>query len=157
MPQFSDATTPLRFVRTSEDVRTNLRTFACHAADNLKLVRSLVHRATYWVYDPDAEVFGPCKFLGYDGMTFGRYQAARDGEMGGSVFDGHPAQKAVAEALRANFSADEALSEKLVDWAEDLVSPGFLAGVNQAKWQFIRLPRPLHSTKTAPPVVDKRG
>ncbi len=100
---------------------------------------SLVRRTWYWVYDPGTRTFSPSKFSGYVGMDFARYDAAREGESEGAKFDGWISQNAIAKVL-GDYEPDANLARELEAWAQAVLGPGALEGIEPGKWRFVRLP-----------------
>src|SRR5262245_46637658 len=67
-----------RFVVSAADIRTSIRVFNQGASTNEGRARKLLFGTTYWVYDPDAEQFGPGKFVGLAEITFNTYERRRN-------------------------------------------------------------------------------
>ena len=120
------------------DIQQSLDTFNMSLEEDLDLGRSLIRTTSFWVYDPVSRRFGPSKFVGFKNMTMAKYQMARDGYLGGNIFDGHKTRKAV-ENILGTYAEDVHLSGKLIDWAESLLGPDALEGINESKWKFVSL------------------
>lgn len=141
----SSNTTSLSFdlVKRPDQLRANVKTFATgiRTADP-DLVRRLVATTSCWVFDPEANCFGPGKFVGYVGMDFGTYERAKKENWtagsGHSLFHGGKTKKAIAKILDP-FAANEDLRDRLADWLESELGKGVVAGVDTAKWIFTEL------------------
>ena len=120
------------------DIQQSLDTFNMSFEENLDLGRSLIRTTSFWVYDPVSGRFGPSKFVGFKNMTMAKYQMARDGYLGGNIFNGHITRKAI-ENIRGTYAQDARLSGKLNDWAESLLGPDALEGIDESKWRFVSL------------------
>jgi hypothetical protein len=99
----------------------------------------LVRRTWYWVYDPATETFSPSKFTGYVAMDFVRYEAAANANYEGAKFDGWISQNAIASVL-GEYAADASLAIKLKAWAQSVLGPHALEGIDPSKWRFVSLP-----------------
>ena len=125
-------------VENLHDVQHSLDTFNTSFEENLDLVRSLIRTTSFWVYDPVSRRFGPSKFVGFKNMTLAKYQSARDGYLGGNIFNGHITRKAIENILGA-YAEDAQLSVKLSNWAVSLLGPDALEGIDDSKWKFVSL------------------
>lgn len=128
-----------------EDVKRSLRTFNQDSAAYPDLVSSLLKQTTYWIYDSASGSFGPGKFVGYMGMTFEAYDAARAGKTIGARFDGGLTHKKIEQVLGERFSSDAGLSRRLRNWAASLIPSAnaggdIFEGVDEKKWRFLTLP-----------------
>jgi hypothetical protein len=101
------------------------------------LALSLLRQTTYWAYDDDSDSFGPAEFVGFDDMSFARYEEAVNGRHTGASFDGFATRRAIESALGTSFYPDEQLRSKLKAWGNSLL--GSDEEVEQAKWTFVRL------------------
>ena len=129
----------LALVTTQEEIRDNIATFT----DNVvgwSYGRNLFRTTSYWIANPDDEVFGPSKFVGFADIDTATYDAAREHGSSGAVFDGTVARQAIESVVGKFFESDE-LSERLVAWAESVMGEGILAGVDDRKWRFLVLPK----------------
>jgi hypothetical protein len=137
-------TRELRFVETPEQLRESLNNFNREAPQfrDFALKRVRVH-FDYWVYDPLSETFGPNKFVGFQDMTFSKYQRAHEIriiELDHSRFNGGRTRRAIRKALRADFEADRELWGALEKWAESLFRvPSVFKGRDHSVWKFVRL------------------
>lgn len=129
-------------VEDEEQVVGSLREFNAGAGrlDNKRLAWELLRRTRYWVCDVPSETFGPGKFVGYREMSYARYEEARGGEVSG-LFDGAVARAAIELATGDGFRRDPGAAAALVGWAEGLVGPGVLDGVDREKWRFLKVRR----------------
>ena len=131
----------LAVVTSADEIRSNVRCFNNDASLQLVLVRDILRRTTYWVYDPgDEGTFGPSKFVGFRGLTFGVYRAGRADETQGAKFDGGVAKKAIERALGEYYSTDDELPSRLVSWGRSVVGEDAFDGIDESKWRFICLP-----------------
>lgn len=129
----------LVLVTTSDEVRQSLIRFNSEAKQFRDRALSLLHQTTYWVYDDDSEQFGPAKFVGFDDMSFEKYEEAVNRRHTGARFDGFRTRRAIESALGVQFSLDEELPSKLEVWAHSLLGSGAFEGVDRTKWTFVRL------------------
>ncbi|MFZ0798089.1 MAG: EVE domain-containing protein [Terriglobales bacterium] len=129
----------LVLVTASDEVRQSLARFNSEAKQFRDRALSLLHQTTYWVYDNDSESFGPAKFVGFDDMSFAKYEEAVNGRHTGAPFDGFATRHAIESALDAPFSPDEQLRSKLEGWGSSLLGSGAFKGVDQTKWTFVPL------------------
>lgn len=130
----------LRLCSTAEEVAVSLDVFNRDAVRFAERARHCIRTTQYWVWDASADTFGPGKFVGYRQMSFEAYERARAGEVGGARFDGHISQNALRRALAMEFAPSSWQASRLKAWADRLLGPNTLAGVNEDKWQFITLP-----------------
>ncbi len=128
----------LSFVENFEHIRDGGDEFCSQAFSDLPLAKDLARQTSYWVYDPDTGNYGPGKFVGFTGMTFDTYRKAR--MLNPPEFDGGRTRLALEQASGLRFTKDGALAQGLVQWAERVIGPGALAGIDTAKWQFLKLP-----------------
>lgn len=135
----SDAPT-LQLVESEVEVAENVATFAREASRSRSAARSLCSVTTYWVRDPVTKAFGPSKFVGYRGMTLGRYMSARDHQEERPEFHGSRSMKAIEAALSARFRVRPQLASDLVTWTRDRLGIS-LESVDRTKWHFVDLPR----------------
>jgi hypothetical protein len=120
------------------DIQRSLDTFNMSFAENPELGRSLIRTTSFWVYDPISERFGPSKFVGFKNMTMEKYQSARDGYLGGNLFNGHITRKAIESILGA-YTENVHLSVELTNWAVSLLGSDALVGIDESKWKFVSL------------------
>lgn len=87
-------------------------------------------RSDFWVYHLQSGLFGPCKFVGFSGMTFEHYNRAEDyrskskragsekhWKFGAKPFTKGGASKALEAVLILQFFPDKDLGKKLISWA----------------------------------------
>ena len=104
---------------------------------------SLLRTTWNWVLNPARDAFGPSKFVGYQGMTFALYHAAKSKQTWGDPLDGRLSRSAIEAVLGSGFSHDRQACARLVGWAEHALGPGIFDGIDQGKWRFITLPTPV--------------
>ena len=134
----------LHFVESPEQIRESLNNFNREAS----LFRGFALRQVqahfeYWIYDPLTETFGPNKFVGFQNMTFTKYQWAHElskMELARGRFNGTRARRAICRVLGVDYEADRGLEEALERWAELLfgVSSVFV-GRDRNIWRFVQL------------------
>src|SRR5262249_38029483 len=112
----------LRIVTTLHDVAGSLRTFNREAVNHPARTRSLLRQTSYWVYDPDHDEFGPAKFVGFAGMSFGTYELAINSQLTGDKFDGHVTRTAIEYVVGHGFEDRPALHAQLNDWGARLLA-----------------------------------
>jgi len=137
-PTGSPQSVTLETVRTSGEIRDNIRRFNRELTANVERVEVLVRQTTYWVVDTDEETFGPSKFVGFRSMTFDRYESALAGRSTGAQFDGGVTHRAI-EAVLDGYSSDSRLTERLTRWCERAVGAGSLEGTDVEKWRFAKI------------------
>jgi hypothetical protein len=137
--QLSRPTRSLIAIGTTDDLKDNLATFNADASNYAARAMSILHQTTYWVYEEERDQFGPSKFLGYAAMDFALYDQALRNKAIGTKFDGHVARRVIEETMGQTFAADDQLSAALIELGERLFGPDVFAGVDQAKWQFVKL------------------
>jgi hypothetical protein len=128
----------LELAENLQDVQQSLDTFNTSFGENLDLGRSLIRTTSFWVNDPTSRRFGPSKFVGFKNMTLAKYQSARDGHLGGCMFNSHITRKAIENILGA-YAEDAHLSVELTDWAVSLLGHDVLEGIDESKWKFVSL------------------
>ncbi|MCX7425065.1 MAG: DUF3883 domain-containing protein [Planctomycetia bacterium] len=133
----------LQTVHRVGQVRENIRRFHRDVANNFARAQSLAQQTTYWVYDAESDLFGPGKFVGYQGMNFTRYNSAVDGRSTGASFDGAVTRAAIEATLGA-FAANPELAEELDAWMVATFGAATVAGINRGKWRFIALDTVVH-------------
>jgi hypothetical protein len=129
----------LVLVATSDEVRQSLTRFNSEAKRFRDRALSLLHQTTYWVYDDDSDSFGPSKFVGFDDMSFAKYEEAVNGRHTGAPFDGFATRRAIEAALDTSFSPDDQLRSKLERWGNSLIGSDEFEDVDRAKWTFVRV------------------
>lgn len=129
----------LVLVEDLREIAWSHRSFVQGLASAKSLVVDLIRRSHYWIYDLATRTLSPSKFSGYAGMSFDRYQAARQGNSTGNKFDGGVAQRAIAAVL-GDYQQDRALAHELKDWATATFGEHVLDGIDTRKWRFVRLP-----------------
>lgn len=125
----------LTFVASPDDVLESVKVFNRDYPDHLDLCWDVLRRTTYWVLDSASEAFGPSKFVGFKGMNFTIYAAARSGNAVGDRFDGHATRGAI-ERVGPAFEPNAALHDQLRRWAERIAGPQVAAGLDESKWNF---------------------
>ena len=129
----------LEYVDNKNDIMLSLNNFNKEAKNNLDLAPELLIRTTYWVYDTVSKTFGPNKFIAHKNMTFNKYESALEGNFDGLLyFDGGRARKNI-ERILSPYEPDSRLTDHLIDWAESILHPGVLNGVNEQKWKFTQV------------------
>lgn len=146
-----------RFVENSQEIRITGLNWRDAVANNPNLVRSLLRRTRYWVFDPDLGLPIPSKFAGFADMTGERYARAvrSPDEEGGAYFNGTATRRAVQRATGRRFEKPaklppeyQNLPDRLIAWGEGCIS-GIFKDVVRSKWRFLVLPpttdpRPVH-------------
>ena len=137
-------TRELRFVETPEQIRESLFNFNRGVLRFRILALRLVQvYFDYWVYDISSGNFGPNKFVGFQRMTFSKYQRAHEirlMELDRSRFNGGRTRQAIRKVLGTDFKADPELWETLEKWAESLFGvPSIFEGRDYGVWKFVRL------------------
>lgn len=130
-----------RLVLTPHHVRASGRAWIEALSTHRELVRSILRRTSYWVFDPEYDAFYPSKWAGFEDMTPARYQAALDRvDEGGAAFQGTTARLAIESAVGEEFRADDQLTAALTLWATAHVTDA-LDGPRriQSKWEFVSL------------------
>jgi hypothetical protein len=124
-----------RFVASAGDIRRALRAFNLHAArdENRSRALNLLTSTTFWVYDPDAEQFGPSKFVGLARMEFGAYETERIGVSGAET------RRAIERALDDVFISRPAWRSRLREWGKGLLGEAGFGGADASKWKFTSL------------------
>jgi hypothetical protein len=141
-----------RLVLTPHHVRASGRAWIVAFSTHPELVRSILRRTSYWVFDPEFDDFYPSKWAGFEGMAPARYLAAIQGEdEGGASFQGTTARRAIEGAVGEEFDSSDHLTAALTVWATARVT-GVLEGVDTSKWEFVALP-----TATDPNAGDGDG
>jgi hypothetical protein len=130
----------LESVSSPAEIRLNVGTFDAEAPHNLERAVRLLRDTTYWVYDPDREIFAPSKFVGYATMSFERYVAASGGDAVGARFDGGLTHRAIESALGASYRDDQPLRQRLEVWGVTRFGLGAFGNADRSKWRFITLP-----------------
>lgn len=131
--------TPLALAETPEEIRRSLVTFNTEAPQYLPFARGLARITTYWVYDPELDLFGPSKFVGFRGMDSARYLCARTLEPKG-LFDGHTTRLGIELVVGAKFAANAELEVGLENWVARTFSE-LISSLGLSGCRFIELPR----------------
>ncbi len=129
----------LMLVEDPREIASSHRAFIRDLSGAKNLAVDLVRRSRYWIYDLATRTLSPCKFSGYAGMDFTRYDAARKGDSSGDKFDGGVTQRAIAQIL-GDYQADRDLAHELEHWAQATFGEDVLEGIDTSKWRFVRLP-----------------
>jgi Domain of unknown function (DUF3883)/EVE domain len=129
----------LKLVATPDQVRQSLASFNAEVRSYPARALSLLHQTTYFVYDDDAEDFGPAKYVGFVEMSFAKYEQALRHDHRGDPFDGFATRRAIESTFSTAFAPDEQLQSRLEKWAEALLGPGVFEGVDKTKWAFVRV------------------
>jgi Domain of unknown function (DUF3883) len=137
--------TPLALAESPGEIRRSLVTFNADAPQYLPFARDLARITTYWVYDPDSELFGPSKFVGFRGMDSARYLYARTLDPKG-LFDGHMTRLGIERVVGAVFATNTGIEVELENWMARTFSE-LIPNLDPSRCRFIQLPR------TAPEVI----
>jgi hypothetical protein len=129
----------LRVVRTPDEIKSNIRFFNTSANSHSERVRSILQQTTYWVYDAEADQFGPSKFVGFSGMNFEAYEDGLQKRTNGARFDGNLTRIAIEGVMGAPYSPDPTLSNRLQVWTSQLVGTVTIAESEKSKWRFLTL------------------
>ncbi len=135
VPADGHAPVALKSVATESEIRENVRRFARDALEARERTQSLIRQTTYWVFDTEDGTFGPSKFVGYQRMTFARYEAAVAGPTSGAAFDGHVARTSI-ERILGDFAPNAVLSGLLNRSLIATVGRDAISGIDQSKWAF---------------------
>jgi hypothetical protein len=143
------AVAKLQLVSNAKEISASHQNFVrevCEIRGDKELVRDLLRRTKYWVYEPVKKTFSPSKFSGYVAMDFPSYKMARGGHSSGTKFDGGVTQRAIAQIL-GDYQPDANLERALQEWAHESfpieamdVVDDVLADIDENKWRFVRLP-----------------
>jgi hypothetical protein len=128
----------LRTVPSEREIRDAITTFN-EIAPSWAYAKELTRATTYWVFDPVAGTFGPSKFVGYAGLSARAYRSALNGHASGAAFGGGTTKRAIEKVTGKPFKSNADLSMKLGAWADALLGPDALVGVDQTKWRFAKL------------------
>ncbi len=131
-------TVQIQYIDTPNDIFASLETFNREAQKDRDLARDLLRHTTYWVYDPQGKMFGPSKFVGFKGMNFGIYAAARESNSYGVRFNGHKTRKVIEKVLET-YNNNPDLQLELIRWGEMLLGAGVFNGIDESKWRFVSL------------------
>jgi hypothetical protein len=124
-------TVKLQLVSSVEEIQRNCRRYCQGAPSHRERARKIGVATQYWVYDVDEDNFGPAKFVGFDGMTFAKYEMANQGHSTGDKFDGHLTQNAIS-GLLGPFEPSKSLQERL----RAHLTPEVCEGIDTGKWRF---------------------
>jgi len=125
----------LKVAESPSQLQQNVRRFCQGTALYPARARAICSQTQYWVYDVDSVIFGPAKFVGFDVMTFDKYEAANQGRSIGARFDGHVTRMAI-EAILGPFGESQELRERLTKQ----LGPEVCATLDTGKWRCVRLP-----------------
>jgi hypothetical protein len=126
----------LHLVETTEDIRTSLHAFVASPADSPS-TQKLARATSYWLHDPASHAFGPAKFVGYTGMTLGRYEQAKAGRFDGERFDGYTTRTQIEAVMRTEFRPSTDLSWLLREWGAAHFGADIFEGIDATKWRFL--------------------
>ena len=121
------------FVKSAGDIRKSIKEFNERAAAHEAITLSLLVSTTYWIYDPDADTFGPGKFVGLKGMTFAMYRTFRHEVSGGAT------RSAIERVLDDVFDPRPEWRPRLRAWGEGILGAGAFGNRNEEKWRFTSL------------------
>jgi hypothetical protein len=131
----------LERVEKPEEILENVDNFI----DDYKKYRqrsdNLMRTSSYWVFEPNKEIFCPSKFAGYKKMSFGKYEHAARGKTTGALFDGAVTRMAIEKALSQQYSSDNKLAKLLREWVNNNFGTMFFSGIDIDKWKFVALPK----------------
>ncbi|MFO0561673.1 MAG: hypothetical protein U0269_26915 [Polyangiales bacterium] len=135
----------LEAVSSPHDVLRSFRQFAldCSSSSRDELLRDMIRRTQFILFDPTTGDFAPSMFCGFRQMSLALYQTAREvpkSKSTGAKFDGSVAQQAISAALDQTWAPDPSLSKRFADWAEKRWGKNILTGLDRHKWKFISLP-----------------
>jgi hypothetical protein len=125
----------LSLVTSEAQIRENIRRFARDAVDFHERARPLIAQTTYWVFDTDEGTFGPSKFVGYERMTFQRYESAVAGAHAGDEFSGGVTREAIEELL-GEFKSNTLLRDLLKRQIVTVVEEAGISEIDHSKWAF---------------------
>ena len=128
----------LEVINSLDQLRENIRLFNRDADDHLSRTLNLIRSTKYWVFDEDNNEFAPSKFVGFQKMSFDRYEIAHKFQTSGASFDGSTTRFAIARLL-GDYQQDADLMDKLNQWLTKRFDTGTFDGVKQSKWKFTRL------------------
>lgn len=158
VPAGTSGPVALKAVASELEIRENVRRFARDALDARDRTQALVRQTTYWVFDTEDGTFGPSKFVGYQRMTFTRYEAAVAGPTSGAAFDGHAARTTI-EKILGDFKPSAVLAGLLKSHLVATVGQDAIRGIDQSKWAFavVRSPRKYWALVCNPDKFDGLG
>lgn len=133
-----ETTTELSVIQSINELRQNIRRFHRDLSAHAARARSLAVQTTYWVFDSDANYFGPAKFVGFQRMNFLRYNHAVEGPTTGARFDGGVTRQAIEDVAGA-FGESTELSDCLSQWIQSTFGEEAMAGIDTQKWRFADL------------------
>src|ERR1035437_5343925 len=67
----------LHLVESRGQLRDTIATFNQEAKEHPDRTRKILSQTTYWIWDAGLKAFGPSKFVGFQGMNFKEYEAAK--------------------------------------------------------------------------------
>lgn len=137
MPEDSELI-DLKTVSSVSQIRENIRRFHVGLPGNLSRGQSLARQTKYWVFDPASEMFGPAKFVGFERMSFERYNSAVETYPTGARFDGSVTRAAI-EQVCGLFVPNTLLTQRLLNWCVDALPADTVASVTTDKWSFVEL------------------
>ncbi len=129
----------LRYVGNTSEIRNSLANFNRTARSNPNRSLNLIRQTKYWVFDEASTSFGPAKFVGFSIMSLRKYDASVKGDRSGDRFDGYATRSAIENVTSLRFRRDLSLNHRLVNWADSLLGPGVLDGIDDSKWRFLRI------------------
>lgn len=130
---------PLQFVSSPNEIREAVSTFNQEARFFSDTAKSLITSTTYWVYDPESSLFGPSKFVAFQGMDFNQYSGQRARSPGNPTFVGARTRKAIESVLGAKYLPNADRTAAFRTWVEDLFGLDLVKRVNSGRWRFISL------------------
>lgn len=126
-------------VLEKSQIQASLDTFNNVPRQYRKLAKQLLRSARVWVYSPNTQSFGPSKFVGYQDMNFGDYEAARQAAYSDDEFDGRRTDEAIRKALKTSWAKSPELSGELKRWGQLLLDPDVFDDIDETKWKFFSL------------------
>lgn len=129
----------LRLVRTLDEIKRNIRVFNTSAKSHLERARSILCQTTYWVYDTEADQFGPSKFIGFSDMNFAAYEDGLQRRTNGARFDGNLTRTAIEEVIGGPYRPYSTLSNRLQLWVSQLLGAEIFTESDKNKWRFLSL------------------
>ncbi len=132
-------TVSLEYVSNTAEIAACIATFNETAFRNRDRALKVMRQTSYWVLDSRTRLFAQSKFVGFSTMTFDTYESAVHGDCSGERFDGHATRSAIEAVTQTAFKPDSFLNHELVKWADRLVGPGNLNGLDEAKWKFLEI------------------
>lgn len=132
----------LETIRTIDALTNSFNTFQRDAREHPGRAKSILTQTTYFVRDNNSGAFGPGKFVGFRGMNFLAYDAAKNDPAAQAWFQGGFSRKAIEKVVGSKFQPDSTFHAECQKWGETLLGLGAFGNADPSRWKFVTVALP---------------